>query len=258
MAGSIGPANIFIYPVPQNAPCVSAGMNILNSPRGECPKATDVSPWYGVYFAILWCFLGLVLLVSAVEADAAERKAILFLGNSLTAGYGLDRDQAFPALIQEKIDSLGWNFEVINAGQGGDTTAGGLRRLDWLLSRKVHVLVLELGVNDGLRGVAPKATRQNLQAIIERTKEHNSNVSVVLAGMQLPPNLGEGYASQFKAIFPDLAKKNGAFFIPFLLEGVGGVEEFNLADGIHRDVEGHKIVAENVWEVMEPILRSMK
>jgi acyl-CoA thioesterase-1 len=193
-----------------------------------------------------------------VEVNAAERKAILFLGNSLTAGYGLDRDQAFPALIQEKIDSLGWNFEVINAGQSGDTTAGGLRRLDWLFNRKFHVLVLELGANDGLRGVASNVTRKNLQTIIDRTKEHYPNVTIVLAGMHLPPNLGEGYASQFKAIFPDLAKRNSALLIPYLLEGVGGVEELNLADGIHPDVEGHKVVAENVWKVMEPILRSMK
>jgi acyl-CoA thioesterase-1 len=180
------------------------------------------------------------------------------VGNSLTAGYGLDRDQAFPALIQEKIDSLGWDFESVNAGQSGDTTAGGLRRLDWLLSRKVHVLVLELGANDGLRGVPLKVTRQNLQAIIDRTKERYPDVNVVLAGMRLPPNLGEEYISRFRAIFPELAKKNGALLIPFLLEDVGGVEELNLPDGIHPDADGHKIVAENVWKVMKPILSSMK
>jgi acyl-CoA thioesterase-1 len=211
-----------------------------------------------ICFAILWFFFGLVLLVLAVEADATDRKTILFLGNSLTAGYGLDRDQAFPALIQEKIDSLGWDFESVNAGQSGDTTAGGLRRLDWLLSRKVHVLVLELGANDGLRGVPLKVTRQNLQAIIDRTKERYPDVNVVLAGMRLPPNLGEEYISRFRAIFPELAKKNGALLIPFLLEDVGGVEELNLPDGIHPDADGHKIVAENVWKVMQPILSSMK
>lgn len=208
--------------------------------------------------AFLWCFLGLGLTALAVEVDATDRKTILFLGNSLTAGYGLDRAQAFPALIREKIDSLGWNFEVINAGQSGDTTAGGLRRLDWSLSRKVHVLVLELGANDGLRGIAPKVTRQNLQAIIDRTKEQNPNVKVVLAGMQMPPNLGGDYASRFRAIFPDLAKKNDALLIPFLLEGVGGVRELNLPDGIHPDAEGHKVVAENVWKVMKPLLRTMR
>jgi acyl-CoA thioesterase-1 len=209
-------------------------------------------------FDILWFLFGLVLMVLAVEADATDRKTILFLGNSLTAGYGLDREQAFPALIQEKIDSLEWNYEAVNAGQSGDTTAGGLRRLDWLLSRKVHVLVLELGANDGLRGVPLKVTRQNLQAIIDRTKERYPDVNVVLAGMRLPPNLGEEYISRFRAIFPELAKKNGALLIPFLLEGVGGVEELNLPDGIHPDADGHKIVAENVWKVMQPILSSMK
>lgn len=211
-----------------------------------------------IFFDILWFLFGLVLMVLAVDADATDRKTILFLGNSLTAGYGLDRDQAFPALIQEKIDFLGWDFEAVNAGQSGDTTAGGLRRLDWLLSRKVHVLVLELGANDGLRGVPLKVTRQNLQAIIDRTKERYPDVNVVLAGMRLPPNLGEEYISRFRAIFPELAKKNGALLIPFLLEGVGGVEELNLPDGIHPDADGHKIVAENVWKVMNPILSSMK
>ena len=211
-----------------------------------------------ICFAIRWCLLILFLILPVVEADAVDRKTILFLGNSLTAGYGLDRAQAFPALIQEKIDSMGWNFEVINAGQGGDTTAGGLRRLDWLFRRKIHVLVLELGANDGLRGMIPKVTRHNLQAIIDRAKEHYPNVKIVLAGMRLPPNLGEDYGIRFRAIFPDLAKKNGALLIPYLLEGVGGVPELNLLDGIHPGAEGHKIVAENVWKVMKPILRSMK
>ncbi|MCH7913672.1 MAG: arylesterase, partial [Deltaproteobacteria bacterium] len=125
-------------------------------------------------------------------------------------------------------------------------------------SRKIHVLVLELGANDGLRGMIPKVTRHNLQAIIDRAKEHYPNVKIVLAGMRLPPNLGEDYGIRFRAIFPDLAKKNGALLIPYLLEGVGGVPELNLPDGIHPGAEGHKIVAENVWKVMKPILRSMK
>ena len=194
----------------------------------------------------------------AIEADATDRKTILFLGNSLTAGYGLGRAHAFPARIQDKIDSLGLNFEVINAGQSGDTTAGGLRRLDWLLRRKVYVLVLELGANDGLRGLPLSATRHNLQAIIDRAKETYPDVKIVLAGMQLPPNLGEDYAGRFRSIFPELAKKNDALLIPFLLEGVGGEENLNLPDGIHPDSEGHKLVAENVWKVMGPILKSMK
>jgi acyl-CoA thioesterase-1 len=193
-----------------------------------------------------------------VSEAASEPKAILFLGNSLTAGYGLDATQAFPALIQNRIDSLGWNFKVINAGQSGDTSSGGLRRIDWLLRREFHVLVLELGINDGLRGIPVDVTRQNLQAIINRTKSRYPGVKVVLAGMQVPPNMGGDYVASFRAIFPQLAKKNGAQLIPFLLEGVGGNPKLNLPDGIHPSVEGHKIVAENVWKVLEPVLRSMK
>ena len=211
-----------------------------------------------IVFVSLTGFLLLCLLAPAGEADVTRRKRILFLGNSLTAGYGLEVAQPFPALIQKKIDALGWNYEVVNAGQSGDTTAGGLRRLDWFLSRKVHVLVLELGANDGLRGIAPTVTRQNLQAIIDRTKDRYPNVQIVLAGMQVPPNLGKAYTSLFKAIFPELAKKNDAFLVPFLLEGVAGERRLNLPDGIHPSPEGHRIVAKNVWRVMKPILRSMR
>ena len=193
-----------------------------------------------------------------VSEAASEPKAILFLGNSLTAGYGLDTTQAFPALIQDRIDSLGWNFKVINAGQSGDTSSGGLGRIDWLLKREFHVLVLELGINDGLRGIHVDVTRQNLQTIINRTKSRYPGVKVIVAGMQVPPNMGRDYAASFRAIFPQLAKKNGTQLIPFLLEGVGGNPKLNLPDGIHPSVEGHKIVAENVWKVLEPLLRSMK
>jgi len=193
-----------------------------------------------------------------VSAAASEPKTILFLGNSLTAGYGLDTTQAFPALIQDRIDSLGWNFKVINAGQSGDTSAGGLRRIDWLLRREYHVLVLALGINDGLRGIHVDVTRQNLQAIVNRTKSRYPDVKVVIAGMQVPPNMGEDYGSSFRAIFPQLAQKNGAHLIPFLLDGVGGNPGLNLPDGVHPSAEGHKIVAVNVWKVMEPLLRSMK
>ena len=210
-----------------------------------------------IFFLFLWFFL--ISLMPGLKASeaASEPKAILFLGNSLAAGYGLDATQAFPALIQNRIDSLGWNFKVINAGQSGDTSSGGLRRIDWLLRREFHVLVLELGINDGLRGIPVDVTRQNLQAIINRTKSRYPGVKVVLAGMQVPPNMGGDYVASFRAIFPQLAKKNGAQLIPFLLEGVGGNPKLNLPDGIHPSVEGHKIVAENVWKVLEPLLRSM-
>ncbi len=211
-----------------------------------------------IYFLFLWFFLSSLMPEVKVSEAASEPKAILFLGNSLTAGYGLDATQSFPALIQDRIDSLGWNFKVINAGQSGDTSSGGLSRIDWLLRREFQVLVLELGINDGLRGIHVEVTRQNLQAVINRTKSRYPGVKVVVAGMQVPPNMGVDYASSFRAIFSQLAKKNGAQLIPFLLEGVGGNPKLNLPDGIHPSVEGHKIVAENVWKVLEPILRSMK
>jgi acyl-CoA thioesterase-1 len=189
---------------------------------------------------------------------AAEKKAILFLGNSLTAGYGLDPDQAYPSLIQQKLDSLKWHFEVVNAGLSGETSAGGLRRINWLLKRKIDVLALALGANDGLRGIAPELTVQNLQAIIDRTREKYPDVKIVIAGMEAPPNMGQDFTAKFHAIFPDLAKKNNAALIPFLLEGVGGVAELNLADGIHPNAQGHEITAENVWQVLKPVLESIR
>jgi len=185
-----------------------------------------------------------------------KSQTILFLGNSLTAGYGLQKSQAFPALIQQKIDSLGWNIEVVNAGLSGETSSGGMRRINWLLKRKVDVLVLELGANDALRGISLDLTKKNLQAIIDSTKHKYPNVKIVVAGMLAPPNLGKEYTDKFRSIFTDLAKD--ALLVPFLLEGVGGVPELNLSDGIHPTAEGHKIVAENVWKVLKPLLGSLK
>jgi acyl-CoA thioesterase-1 len=188
---------------------------------------------------------------------APAPRVILFLGDSITAGYGLDLDQAFPALIQEKIDAKSWNFKVVNAGQSGDTSAGGLNRLDWLLKNRVDILILELGANDGLRGLPAETTRKNLQAIIDRTKGKYPEAKVIVAGMKVPPNMGGDYGRKFEAVFADLAKKNKAVLIPFVLEGVGGSRELNLADGIHPTAKGHEIVATNVWKVLEPILRSL-
>ena len=182
---------------------------------------------------------------------------ILFLGDSITAGYGLDLEQAFPALIQEKIDAKRWNFKVVNAGQSGDTSAGGLSRLEWLLKNRVDVLVLELGANDGLRGLPAETTRKNLQAIIDRTKGKYPEAKVIVAGMKVPPNMGGDYGRKFEEVFGDLAKKNKAVLIPFVLEGVGGSRELNLGDGIHPTAKGHEIVAANVWKVLEPVLRSL-
>ena len=184
-------------------------------------------------------------------------RAVLFLGDSITAGYGLDITQAYPALIQEKIDAKNWPFKVVNAGQSGDTTAGGLNRIDWLLRSRIDVLFLELGANDGLRGLPAENVQKNLQAIIDRVKTKYPEVKIVIAGMKVPPNMGRSYSDQFQSIFVSLAKKNNAPLIPFILEGVGGVRDLNLPDGIHPTARGHEIVAANVWKALEPVLQSL-
>lgn len=185
----------------------------------------------------------------------STNKTILFFGDSLTAGYGLeDINDAFPAIIQAKIDSLLLEYTVINSGLSGETTAGGKNRIDWVLNQKIDVFILELGANDGLRGVPLKETRENLQAIINAVLEKNSATKIVLAGMQLPPNMGVDYITEFKTIFPELAKSNNIALIPFLLKDVGGIPSLNQGDGIHPTVEGQKILANNVWSVLEPII----
>jgi acyl-CoA thioesterase I len=204
---------------------------------------------------------GLVTNSALLQADdtasaKAPRKSVVVLGDSLAAGYGLDQTEAFPALLQTKIDDAGFNFVVVNAGVSGDTTAGGLRRLDWLLRRKIDVLVIELGGNDGLRGISVDVTRANLQAIIDRTREKYRDVKIIVAGMQMPPNMGDDYTREFQTVFSEIAKKNNAALIPFLLEGVGGQSKLNQADQIHPTPEGHKIVAENVWKVLRPVLQA--
>jgi acyl-CoA thioesterase-1 len=201
---------------------------------------------------------GVVLAQAPVEKNPGlEPRQILILGDSLAAGYGLDASEGFPALLQKKIEARGWNFNVVNAGVSGDTSAGGLRRLDWLLRRPVHVLIVELGGNDGLRGIEPEATRTNLQAIIDRTRQRYPAVHTVIAGMKMPPNMGPDYRERFERIFPELARRNNAAFVPFLLEGVGGRPELNLPDRIHPNVEGHRLVAETVWTTLEPVLEKL-
>ncbi len=185
----------------------------------------------------------------------AKSKVIIFFGDSLTAGYQLDPQEAFPALIQEKIDSLEWGYTVINAGLSGETTSGGLNRINWILNQKTDVFILELGANDGLRGIPLSETKENLQAMIDTVQSRNKETTIILTGMQIPPNLGQDYTAEFRSIFSDLAKENQLPLIPFLLEGVAGNPDLNLADGIHPNIEGHRIVADNVWNTLEPIIR---
>ena len=186
----------------------------------------------------------------------AATKTIVFFGDSLTAGFGVQQQQAFPALIGDKIRELGLPCEVVNAGLSGDTTAGGLRRLDWLLQRKIDVLVLELGGNDGLRGQPVANTKANLQAMIDKAKAKQPTVQIVIAGMQMPPNVGAQYAAEFRQVFFEVAKENHAALIPFLLEGVGGQRELNQPDMIHPNSAGHRVVADVVWQTIEPLLKA--
>lgn len=221
---------------------------------------------------LIVCFISVFFLSSCGNAEKKEKEGsgeatteetvqkeennvILFFGNSLTAGYGLETNQAFPALIQQKIDSLGWSYKVVNAGLSGETTASGKNRLDWVLNQDVEVFVLELGANDGLRGIPIEETRKNLQEIIDLVREENPGTEIVLAGMQIPPNMGPEYTSEFRNIFPELAEKNDVHLIPFLLEDVAGIPELNQNDGIHPTAEGQKILTQNVWEVLKPIIK---
>lgn len=196
--------------------------------------------------------LFIVALLLFQQAPAPQ--TLLFFGDSLSAGYGLSPDEAFPALVGEALKKKGKNVKVINAGLSGETSAGGLSRIDWILKQPVEVFVLELGANDGLRGLPLDQTRKNLQAIIDKVKGKYPKTKIVIAGMLVPPNMGNDYTRQFEKIFPELAKKNNAVLIPFLLDKVAGNEKLNQADGIHPNAEGHKIVAATVAKIIEPIL----
>ncbi|MGZ8516974.1 MAG: arylesterase [Chitinophagaceae bacterium] len=183
-----------------------------------------------------------------------KKKTIVFFGNSLTAGYGLSPSQAFPAIIQKKIDSLGLPYQVINAGVSGETSSGGNTRIDWILRQPVDIFVLELGANDGLRGIPLSETKKSLQAIIDKVKAKNPRTKLLFAGMQIPPNMGQTYTAEFRNIYTELAEKNSMTLIPFLLEGVGGETNLNQEDGIHPTAEGHRIVANNLWRQLEKLL----
>lgn len=183
-----------------------------------------------------------------------SKKLILFFGNSLTAGYGIEAEDAFPGLTAARIDSLGLNYRVINAGLSGETTASGLSRLDWFLEEEPAIFILELGGNDGLRGITPSETKKNLKGIIQLVKSKYPETVIVLAGMQIPPNMGQEYTREFSELFPEVASEENVILIPFLLEGVAGNPDLNLPDGIHPTEEGHKIVFETIWDTLENLL----
>ncbi len=188
--------------------------------------------------------------------NTPAKKYIIFFGNSLTAGYGIEPGEAFPALIQQRIDSLGLNYTVVNAGLSGETTAAGLSRVDWIIGQQpVDIFILELGANDGLRGIEVGETQKNLIAIIEKVRAKHPNATIILAGMMVPPNMGATYSNAFKAVFPAVAKEANVKLIPFILENVGGEKELNLEDGIHPTPEGHTLVRENVWEVLKEVVK---
>lgn len=197
-----------------------------------------------LFIAMAWLFQGTTV-----------PKVILFFGDSLTAGYGLSAEEAFPNLIEQELNKKERRVKIINAGLSGETSAGGLSRIDWLLRQPIDVFVLELGANDGLRGLPLNQTRKNLQAILDKVKTKYPKVRIVLAGMMVPPNMGKFYTEEFINIYPDLSKKNATTLIPFLLRDVAGVEKLNQADGIHPNVEGHKIVAQNLLPVFQVLIR---
>lgn len=183
-----------------------------------------------------------------------RQRTILCFGNSITAGYGLDPDLAYPNVLEQILKDKGHNYRVINAGLSGETSAGGLTRIDWVLQNKIDVFILELGANDGLRGLPLIQTKSNLQSIIQKVVKKYPEAQIVIAGMMVPPNMGQDYASEFSYVFNELATEYDALLIPFLLDGVGGNPELNISDGIHPNIEGHKIVAQNVYNVLKEVL----
>ncbi|MEO8199964.1 MAG: arylesterase [Gemmatimonadota bacterium] len=191
---------------------------------------------------------------ASTQGTPNQSPTIVFLGTSITAGLGVDPEQAYPQLIQAKLDSAGLEYQVVNAGVSGETSAGALSRIGWVLRQRPAVLVIETGANDGLRGQSPASVERNIQSLIDSTHQKSPTTRIILAGMRALPNLGRDYVEQFVAIYPDLARTNDIPLIPFILEGVAGIDRLNQADGIHPTPEGHRRVAENVWRVMLPTL----
>jgi acyl-CoA thioesterase-1 len=228
---------ISIFPLLLSIALAAAGCQKSNNPSGQsgepAEKRTALAP-------------------TASPAKTEDLPAIVAFGDSLTAGYGLSEEQSFTTLLQRKLDDKNYRYRVINAGVSGDTSAGGVRRIDWALQENVKFLILELGGNDAIRGQPVTVMKKNLAQIIERAQSRD--VTVVLAGMEAPPNLGEEYTRAYRQVFRDLAKQYKVALIPFVLEGVGGRAEFNQPDGIHPNAEGEKIMTENVWQVLEPLL----
>jgi acyl-CoA thioesterase-1 len=196
--------------------------------------------------------LALALLLIAAGARADER-VIVALGDSLTAGLGVAADEAYPALLERRLRRAGFAYRVVNAGVSGDTSAGGLRRLDWVLRSRPEIVIVALGANDGLRGMPVEALGENLIAIVTRLQA--SGARVLLIGMRVPPNYGRAYAEAFAETFRRVARRTAAAFVPFLLEGVGGQPDLNQADGIHPNTAGHRAVAERIWPALQPLLR---
>jgi acyl-CoA thioesterase-1 len=187
---------------------------------------------------------------------ASQRGRIVVLGDSITAGFGLDPAQAYPALLQRKIDAAGLPFVVVNAGVSGDTTAGGLRRIEWALGPGAEILIIALGGNDGLRGISPAQTEANLAGIIKHARAKVPTLTVIVAGMQMPGNMGREFVEQFRSVFPRVAKESNAVLLPFLIEGVAGVAELNQPDMIHPNAEGQRRVAGNVWSVLQKVVKA--
>ena len=202
-------------------------------------------------------FLAILLIVLAQPASAAEMKTIFVFGDSLSDGFMLKRSQAYPALLAKKLQAAGLNFQVINASAAGGTTEGGLERLPPHLKRRIDIFILELGINDAFRGLAVDAIQTNLQQIVDKVKAQNPNARIVIAGMQLPNYSADDYVSAFGKLFGDLATRNNAALVPYLLQGVAGDPSLNLPDGIHPNAAGQKILAENVWAVLQPIAREV-
>lgn len=227
------------------------------SPRWLAPAGRHRLGAFAPLFALALTFCALFLAPPSVRADApAAPKTIVFFGDSLTAGYGLEdpTEAAFPARIGERIATAHLPYRVVNAGLSGETSAGGLRRVDWILRQQIDVFVLALGGNDGLRGIEPAVMQDNLQGILDKVRAKQPAARIVLVGLQMPPSMGEDYTRAFAAVYPALAEKNRLTLVPFLLEGVGGREELNQPDGIHPTAAGHTILAATIWKVLQPLL----